>query len=409
VPTADQPIKRPLLVLLEMGLLDKNGHEYPFKVKGNKTRNNDKNFLKLSRKTQNFVFEGISSEPVLALLRGFSSPVKLKVELSSDDLSILMTQEKDSFVRWNAAQEYAERLILEIVETKQYGKKIRLDENYVRAIKEILLNEDLEPALRAELLRIPSESDLSQKMKIIDVEGIHAARRYFIFNLGDELYGSFNDVFHKIMASMVHCDLSTKAMGARSLVATCLGYLSASGSLDSLKLALAEVVSANSMTLTMAGLNALNDVDCNEREEALRIFYQRWHNKPLELDKWFSLNASSTLPNTLEKVKQLTGHKSYDLGNPNRIRALVGTFASNNPVNFHRKGGIGYKILTDTVISLNSINPQIGARLVGPLTKWKRHNGVRKKLMLNQLNRVIEHENLSKDIFEIVSKALIKH
>ena len=279
----------------------------------------------------------------------------------------------------------------------------------MRAIKEILLNDDLEPALRAELLRIPSESDLSQKMKIIDVEGIHAARRYLISNLGNELYDSFNDVFHKMMASMIHCDLSTNAMGARSLVATSLGYLSASGSLDSLRLALNEVVSAKSMTLTMAGLNALNDVDCNEREEALRVYYRRWHNKPLELDKWFSLNSSSTLSTTVEKVNQLTYHKSYDLGNPNRIRALVGTFASNNPVNFHRKDGAGYKILTDTVISLNSINPQIGARLIGPLTKWKYHNEARKKLMLNQLNRVIEHEGLSKDIFEIVSKGLIQH
>lgn len=409
LPTADQGIKKPLLILLEMGLLDKNGNEYPVKVKGNETSYNDSKFLEIFEKEQTFVFEEISFEPVPALLRGFSSPVKLKVDLSFDDLSILMTHEKDPFVRWNAAQEYSERLILEIVENKQCGSKINLDKDYVRAIKEILLNENLEPALRAELLRIPSENDLSQKMEIIDVEGIHAARRYLISSLGVELHDSFNDIFHKITASVMHCDLSTNAMGSRALIATSLGYLSASGSLDSLKLCLNEVVSAKSMTLTMAGLNALNDVDCYEREEALMLFYKRWHDKPLELDKWFSLNASSTLSTTIEKVNQLTSHKSYNLGNPNRIRALVGTFVSSNPVNFHRADGAGYKILTDTVISLNSINPQIGARLVAPLTEWKGHNGTRQKLMLNQLNRIIEHADLSKDIFEIVSKGLMQH
>ena len=160
------------------------------------------------------------------------------------------------------------------------------------------------------------------------------------------------------------------------------------------------------MTLTVAALTALNDIQCKERDEALDNFFFRWNKQPLELDKWFSLQASSALESSFQTVKDLTSAKEFDILNPNRVRSLLGSFVNNNPVNFHRLDGEGYEFLADKVIQLNRINPQVGARLAIPLTRWHSHIESRKKNMKYQLERIINTDKLSTDVFEIVQKGL---
>ena len=201
-------------------------------------------------------------------------------------------------------------------------------------------------------------------------------------------------------------DLSTQAMGRRALASVCLSYLTVKENVDSLKRALNQAISAKSMTLTMAALNALNDIQCKERDEALDNFFFKWNKQPLELDKWFSLQASSALESSFQTVKDLTSAKEFDIMNPNRVRSLLGSFVNNNPVNFHRLDGEGYEFLADKVIQLNCINPQVGARLAIPLTRWHSHIESRKKNMKYQLERIINTDKLSADVLEIVEKGL---
>jgi aminopeptidase N len=406
-PTADQKRKKPLPIFLEIGLLDKTGKEYLLKLTDDTRKSDNRRLLEINSKKETFVFLDIPSEPIPAFLRAFSSPVKLKVQLSYHDLFILMTREKDPFVAWDAGQEYSTRLILDLVAFKQSEENINLDRQYATGIKEILLNEKLEPALRAELLKLPSENDLAQRMKVVDVVKIHLVRSNVMACLGWELKDYFLDIYHKMLSGLSNFDVSTTAMGRRSLASVCLSYMTATKNLEALDIAYNQAVGGGSMTLTIAGLNALNDIDCIQREKGLEIFFQKWQGKSLELDKWFALNASSTLPETLEKVNGLVSIPEFDITNPNRVRSLIGTFATNNPINFHRSDGKGYKMLADHVIFLNSVNPQMASRLAIPLTRWRSHTVNRQNLMMKELQRIISIEKVSNDVFEIVDKGLV--
>ena len=377
------------------------------KLTNDHRKSDNRQLLEINNKKETFVFRDIPNAPIPAFFRGFSSPVKLKVQLSDHDLYILMTQEKDPFVAWDAGQEYSTRLILNLIALTQSEANINLDQQYVTGIKEILLNEKLEPALRAELLKLPSENDLAQRMEVIDIVNIHLVRSHVINCLGGELKDYFVDMYYKMLNGLSNFDLSTTAMGRRSLASVCLSYMTATRDLELLELAYKQAIGANSMTLTIAGLNALNDIDCIQREKGLGNFFQKWQGKPLELDKWFALNASSTLPITFERVSGLVSTPEFDITNPNRVRSLIGTFATNNPINFHGSDGKGYKMLADYVIFLDSMNPQVAARLAIPLTRWRSHTMNRQNLMIKQLQRIINIEKVSSDVFEIVDKGLV--
>ena len=167
---------------------------------------------------------------------------------------------------------------------------------------------------------------------------------------------------------------------------------------------------ANNMTDVMAALSQLVNADAPLAQElavvALADFYQRWQHEPLVVNQWISVQATCVLPGALEKVKALQTHAAYDGKNPNKIRALVASFCNSNPINFHADAGSGYKFLADQIILLNTQNPQIASRLLTPLTKWKKYNSERQALMKLELERIMAEPNLSKDVFEVVSKSL---
>ena len=405
-PTSDAKKKKPLPILLQLGLLDYDGKEYLLKQNNSNEESEYSSLLKMEVREQSYIFTDINNAPVPSLLRDFSSPVKLKITLGYKELFVLMTQEKDPFVCWDAGQQYAIRIILEIVDAQKNEQHFTINTDYIKAIEAILLNDTLEPALRAELLKLPSENDLAQAMAVIDVDNIHFARCYIQRHIGQEIREKFQEIYDKMLDGLSPVDLSTEAMGRRALASVCLLYLTAKENVESLKLALNQVISAKSMTLTVAALTALNDIQCKERDEALDNFFFRWNKQPLELDKWFSLQASSALESSFQTVKDLTSAKEFDILNPNRVRSLLGSFVNNNPVNFHRLDGEGYEFLADKVIQLNCINPQVGARLVIPLTRWHSHIESRKKNMKYQLERIINTDKLSPDVLEIVQKGL---
>lgn len=406
-PTPNQTEKQPMLIPLELGFLDRDGAEIPLQLSG-ETANEapSSRVLKVTGAEQSFVFENVAEPPIPSLLRNFSAPVKVKAEISPADLAVLMAHDRDPFARWDAGQRYATVLLLDLVKTHAAGRPLRLDGAYIAAVEATLVDQALEPAFRAEALRLPSEAELAQAMAVADVDGIHAARGFMISALGEALYGSFREAFQQTADGQSPDDLSTAAMGLRALGNVALFYLAASRRPEALGLAKARVDAAASMTMVMGGLAALNDIDCPEREQALSVFHDRWRDRPMELDKWFSLKATSSLPGTLSEVIGLLGHPGFDLRTPNRVRALIGGFSAGNPVRFHGADGAGYRFLTDQVLALEPINPQIAARLLQPLTRWRRYDENRRQLMTAQLRRVVETPGLSKDVFEIASKGL---
>jgi aminopeptidase N len=142
------------------------------------------------------------------------------------------------------------------------------------------------------------------------------------------------------------------------------------------------------------------------RDKALSSFYERWHDDALVVDQWFAMQASCTLPGTLKRVEELMLHEAFTMKNPNRMRALVTSFAFQNLTNFHTADGSGYKFLADRVVELNKINPQMAARVLSPLTRWRKYDSDRQDLMKAQLNRILAEEDLSPDVFEIASKSI---
>lgn len=196
-------------------------------------------------------------------------------------------------------------------------------------------------------------------------------------------------------------------MGKRSLQNISLNYLM---SLDPLpaeiqKLCYEQYQQASNMTDAIAALANLVNMDNTMRQDALDDFYAKWHQDPLVLDKWFTLQAMSKLESTLDIVKELTNNKSFSISNPNKVRSLIGSFCSGNHVRFHDSNGAGYRFLADKIDQLNTINPQIAARLVSPLINWRRYDIKRQKLMQQELDRILAIKNLSSDVYEIVSKS----
>jgi len=163
---------------------------------------------------------------------------------------------------------------------------------------------------------------------------------------------------------------------------------------------------ACTMTDIMGALGPLAQTNCPERTEALSVFFERWKEDSLVIDKWFSLQATSRLPGTLGEVERLLEHPAFEIRNPNRVRSLVGAFCQSNPLRFHEEDGSGYRFLGEQVARLNDLNPQVAARLLGSLSGWRRYDRRRGELMKKELEKILALANPAKDVYEIALKSL---
>ena len=406
-PTADQVKKKPLPLIIEIGLLDRKGRPCLLNVKGDTGNGAFSKKLEISKKQTSFTFENIKTPVVPSILRNFSSPIKLLRTSSEEELQVLMRYEFDPYVRWDAFQTCAFSLIKELVEKKESNEKTSIDSGYGEAIKTLLLDKNIESALKAEFIKIPTEREIAEKFDIINVEAIHKSRQTLCKVLARKLKLTFEEVYYKARDAHSLDDLSNKAMGARLLANTVLEFLVKTEDRQSINLAFEQAVNTNSMTMVIGGLSALNNIDSSQRREALSHFYKKWQDDPLELDKWFSFYATCTLPNAEGDVVSLVQHSKFDITNPNRVRSLLNNFATNNPLHFHNNKGSGYQLISDNIIHIDSFNPQLAARLVLPLTRWQKHNSHQKGLMIDNLQKIKAENSLSIDVDEIVSKGLI--
>jgi aminopeptidase N len=413
-PTPGQPDKKPMPIPLAVGLLGPNGDELSTRLDGEAAARSGTRVLDCERERQTFRFVDVPSPPLPSLLRDFSAPVKLQ-GVPLDRLKFLAIHDSDPVARWDAGQQVATRMLLDRVEARrrrpaQSDPTPALDPDFVAAMRQTLADADRDPAFAAEALVLPSEATLADEMKAVAVEAIHAARENARAALGQTLAEPLAQTYDRL-ADPGPYRIDGRSIGRRALRNVCLGYLAAGDRASGARLAKAQFDTAQlgagaNMTDVLAALAVLVDIDCPERAAALAAFYRRWESDPLVIDKWFALQARSTLPGTIAAVRALTTHPAFTRANPNRLRALVGTFTQANPLHFHAADGAGYAFLADEVLAIDAANPTTAARLVQPLGQWRRYDKARQKLMRAALERILAAPGLSPNTYEMVAKSL---
>jgi len=405
-PTPGQPAKEPFHIPVAVGLLDNYGRDLPLTLDRGTDQQADSStiVLHLRKEEETFFFPGVPEKPVPSILRHFSAPVKVKSDLTDDEHLFLMANDSDEFNRWDAGQQLAVNLLLNLVKDYQHGKTPKLDRNFVSAFNKTLVSGMPDKAFQTVALSLPAETYLADFMHVIDPTAIFEARRFVQKTLATELKETFLAIYYTNQDTGPY-RVDQASIGRRSLKNICLAYLMELDEPGIRKLCMEQYRNAENMTDRVASLATLANFDCTERSDALASFYETWKHDPLVMDKWLSIQALSRLTTTLNTVKLLMADPAFSLKNPNKVRALIGAFSSNT-VRFHAPEGEGYVFLADQVLAINTLNPQIAARLVSAFTMWKRYDEKRKALMKAELERILAAPKLSRDVHEIVSKSL---
>lgn len=404
--TPGQPHKEPFYIPFAVGLLNTNGQDFPLQLIDDKKASiATTRLLPIAQAEQTFVFNNIDARPIPSLLRNFSAPVKINYEYTDTDLQFLLAHDSDPFCRWDAGQQLSIRIIKRLINDFQQQKPLQLDQGYIDAWRSILIDISLDKSFAGLLLQQPTEMYLTELMDTIDVEAIVAVRHFIPRELTKHLREEFMQCYKDNNSSKPY-EYNQLAIGERALKNKCLAYLITLDDEEIQQLALAQLHQANNMTDEISALYAIANSQCDVREKELQDFYTKWQNDTLVIDKWFSIQARSELPNTFANVKSLISHPAFNIKNPNKVRALIGAFVNSNMKHFHAANGEAYQFLTDHILQLNSINPMMAARLIEPFTRWRKFDSMRKELMKKQLEKIKQSPGLAKDAFEVVTKTL---
>ncbi|GAB2660842.1 aminopeptidase N [Vibrio panuliri] len=396
--THDQKEKLPLHIPFDIELYNADGSVLELRCNGEKVSN----VLDITQEKQSFVFEGVMEKPVPSLLREFSAPVKLEYDYSDEELTFLMVHARNEFARWDAGQMLLAKYIRSNVEALQSGNDVSLPASVVDAFRGVLLSEELEPAFIAEVLSLPSHNEVSGWYKTVDVDAVAQVLKALKVQLAMELTDELAAIYHSLQQTEYTIDHA--AIGKRALRNTALSYLAHTEQGN--QLAEQQYQRANNMTDTIAAMSAANQAQLACRETLMADYSQKWKHDGLVMDKWFALQGSNPAENVLDVIKQTMQHEAFSLKNPNRTRSLIGSFLNANPVHFHAIDGSGYRFAGEILRELNSVNPQVASRLIDPLLKLGKYDQTRQGLIKIELEKLRAMDNLAKDLFEKVTKAL---
>ena len=404
-PTPGQPNKKPLHIPVAVGLLDAIGRDLPLQLSDGTTLDPANPVLELKEASQKFTFVNVKQKPVPSILRGFTAPVKLECELGRDELAFLMSHDNDGFNRWDASQQLAVQVLCDRIAAYNQKAQPKLDPQLLQAYSRLLADESLDQSMVARMFELPSELYLAELLpRPVDVDGIHHARQGLRKALAEALRPALLETFHRT-AQQGPYEYSDAAVARRSLHNSCLSYLMMLEDDEVTQLCLTQYQQANNMTEQLAAFRGLVHSSRAEKADVIADFYQRWQREALVVDQWFTVQAVAPQSDTLPQVEKLLQHAAFEITNPNKVRALIGSFCNANAVNFHRADGEGYRFLADRIIELNRINPQIASRMATLLTRWANYDAGRAENIRNQLQR-IKAEPLSPDVYEVVTKAL---
>jgi aminopeptidase N len=402
-PTPGQPLKEPMVIPLAVGLVGKDGADLPLMRDGKPI---ERGIVELTRQTDSVTFGGLEERPIPSLNRSFSAPIKLTMPIEPDELRFLAGHDRDPFNRWQAVQALAMALLKQNVAALRAGAPPRQDDGLMDALGAILADQKLEPAFIALTLTPPSEADLGREIgRDVDPDAVFAARRQLRAAIGERHGAALAWAYERTVTPGPYRPDAASA-GRRALKNVCLDLLAMTERDDAIARALAQYRSADNMTDRMAALETLALHDRPERAEALDDFYKRYAGDALIIDKWLSLQAAIPEAATLGRVRALTSHPAFSMANPNRVRALIGSFAQANPTQFNRADGAGYEFVAETVIALDPKNPQVAARLMGAFRSWRALEPVRRGRAEAALRKVAAAPAPSRDVGDIVARTL---
>lgn len=392
-PTADQGTKQPLFIPVAFDCIDSKGNHYSdvdSKVKDG--------VLMLDAPSVTLHFTEVDEPLIPVLLGNFSAPAKVKNALSVEQLLSIFKYANDAFNRWDALQSVYSWCIDEF----EQGRGDQISSSVWQALSDVISSEKDNLELLGECLVIPSFETLSQARVLVDPNTLNPARELFCKAFATQLEPELTNVYEAIETGTYA--YNQQAVNARRCRNVVLGHLARTS--KGAELTSEQFTSADNMTDSLGALKAAQGAVPETFETLMQQFEKTWNNDPLVLDKWFGLHATTERDDILSQLSLLQQHPQFTINNPNRVRAVIGTFAFFNTAGFHDKSGSGYKFVTDYLLKLDEVNPQVAARIVTPLTQWHNYAPAYQTLMKTQLNRLLGKEGLSKDLFEKVSKSL---
>ncbi len=407
-PTAGQPTKQPLVLPCRLGLVGQDGRDVPVTLAGESAPGPSSRVIEITEARQTVDLTGLPERPVPSLFRGFSAPVKLDAGLSRADLAHLFRHDSDAFNRWEAGQTLASETLLQLVDAYRLGRDLSMPGDIIDSYRQVLSDPPPDLAAAAQMLAIPSEAALAQRLSMVDVDAIHAARGFFRRSVSRLLRAELLVVLEQNRATGP-VSMAAEAVGRRAWRNLALAYLLAEPDDDLVGHALAQYDGAMTMTDRMAAFAALSSTrgPVGERawDRVVADFYQRFQGRALVIDKWFAVQARADRPDVVDRVRDLMRHPDFTLRNPNRLRSLIAGFGSNQ-AHFHRRDGAGYQLLGEVVREVDALNPQVAAMLLTPMRQWRRFDDRRQHGMRRTLEAVIAGGPVSRDVFEVVTRSL---
>lgn len=408
-PTPGQADKLPFHIPLKLSLFGDAG-ALALRLQGEATASeqadNTVRVLDITERQHRFIFTDIPEAPIPSLLRDFSAPVKLHFSYSRQQLAYLMQYDTDGFCRWDASQQFAIQVLQELITQFQQQQTPKLDSQFVEAYRTLLRDQQLDPAMVALMLTLPSVELLIEMTDQVDIEAIYQARDFLRREVAQQLYDEFLQCYSQLNQQQTYLP-SPQQIAQRSLKNCVLSWLTDSAKPLVATMLQQQFTDSDNMTDQLAAFRCLLNSDfATARQQAVARFYQQWHQEPLVLNQWFMAQAVSDRDDALQLVKQLTKHAAFDIKNPNKVRALIGSFCRLNLRNFHAADGSGYIFLADQILILDGLNPQIAARLVSCFSSWRKFPPAQQQIIRQQLDRILQKETLSPDVYELASKTL---
>ncbi len=408
-PATAEASPEPLLIPFALGLVDANGQDIALQLDTEAAPSGTTRILELTQTEQTFRFINIAHKPIPSFLRNFSAPVTVEYDYRDDELAFLFAHDSDPFNRWEAGQRLATRALLALAQVAAQNALLTVKPAVLESFRQVLRDETLTPAFRAQALSLPSEIYLIEQMEEADPAALYTARQFLTTELGNALAEDWQKTYTRYNLSVPY-EPSPIAAGERALKNLALSYLLAADVKTAeyaAQQATNQYANADNMTDRQAALAGLLHIGGASAQQALADFYQRFAQEPLAIDKWFTLQATQRGAEkpVIETVRSLLQHPAFNLHNPNRARALIYAFVNSNPAQFHAADGSGYAFWAEQVQALDTLNPQVAARLARALENWRKFIAPLRTQMRAALETVLASAQ-SKDVREVIEKAL---
>jgi aminopeptidase N len=409
-PTPGQPHKEPLLIPFALGVVGPDGKDQALRLEGERTAGPATRVLELTQPLQTFRLCDVAPGSVPSLLRDFSAPVIVEHHYEDSELALLAAHDSDGFNRWEAGQRVALGALVRATDSVEAGAPITHSATLLDLMRRTLGDPVASPAFRERSLQLPSEVVITEQRAIVEPVAIREARTATRRWLGTELGEQWRQTYVQMQDPGKKYSPDSALAGRRGLKNLALSYLVLAGDAGALEAARHQLAEADNLTDRYAALAAIVHSAAPIKAEVLLQVARDWQGEPLLMNKWFSLQAMAPThagePPAIERVKVLLRHGAYSEKNPNNVNALVLGFCSGNPAEFHRADGSGYAFWIDQVLRLDRINPIVAARVARTLERWRRYTPERSRMMRQALEEVGRHDGISRDVREIVDRAL---